>query len=81
MTKIYTKQDIRDNFDDALSALSYGKISCIFAWELTHDDLLALMDIHRSGKHREKIEDLLTDCNYHTDCQNWHNGNYIILED
>ena len=79
--KKYTEEEIRENWDGALSVLPYGEIARTIEWGFYREDLETLMELHRSGKHRKKIEDLLEDCNFHYECGNWHNGNYVILEE
>ena len=73
---------IRENWEEALeSPMDYADISRIIGWGFTHEDLQELMELHKAGKYREKIEDLLTDCNFHTECADWSEGNYILRED
>lgn len=74
----WSEEKIRDDWDGALSELSYDDISTMIGWGFSRKDLDVLMGLHRSGKHRKKIEDLLEDCNFHTECRNWHDGNYTI---
>ena len=76
-----TEDEIRENWEHALETLPYGEISEKNEWGFTREDLETLMELHRQNKHREKIEDLLEDCNFHTECGEWHDGNYIIRED
>lgn len=73
---------IRENWDEVLSSdIEYSDIAHGIGWGFTHEDLQELMELHKAGKHREKIEDLLTDCNFHTECADWSEGNYVLRED
>ena len=73
---------IRENWEKMLeSPVGYEYIARKIGWGFTHEDLETLMQLHKDGKYREKIEDLLTDCNFHTECSAWHDGDYILKED
>lgn len=73
---------IRSHWQNIIeSAIPYGRISHDIGWGFSDDDLRELMRMHSENICREKIEDLLEDCNFHTECGNWHDGNYIICED
>lgn len=73
---------VRENWEEALAGPSgYGDIASSIGWGFTREDLETLKELHKAGKFREKIEDLLDDCNFHTESGNWHDGNYIIRED
>jgi len=62
-----TEKEIRTNWDAALESVTDGcEPSAKVHWGFTKDDLLELCRLHESGKHREKIVDLLEDCNFHT---------------
>lgn len=76
-----TEDEIRKNWEAALNALPYDEISHRIGWGFDDDDLTELMRLHKANVHREKIEDLLEDCNYHYECGEWHNGNYVVRED
>lgn len=73
--------EIREDWEYALNSMSYGKIAKAIEWGFTDDDLIELMRLHKADICREEIEDLLTDCNFYTECSDWHDGNYIIRED
>lgn len=49
-----------------------GKIE----WGFHMQDLIVLGAIHRQGDFREKIEDLLEDCNFHQECSLLSDGKY-----
>lgn len=73
---------IRENWEKMLeSPVGYEYIARKIGWGFTHEDLQELMRLHKAGKYREKIEDLLTDCNFHTECADWSEGNYVLRED
>ena len=72
---------VRENWESALNSMPYGKIAETIEWGFTDGDLQELMRLHKAGIFREKIEDLLTDCNFHYECGEWSEGNYVIRED
>ena len=63
-----TEDEIRADWEKALDAMSYGEISRTIKWGFTPGDLRDLLHLHWGGIHRQKIEDLLEDCNFHTFC-------------
>lgn len=68
---------IRTNWNMALATVNNGEeLSSIIDWALTDQDLLVLGILHEIGFHREKIEQLLTDCNFHTECSLLKEENY-----
>lgn len=70
--------DIRLNWDAALESFAEGcMISPIIGWGFSCQDLLVLGCLHQLGKHREKIVDLLEDCNFHTECGLLDNEDYL----
>lgn len=74
---LLTEQEIRDDWEAALeSEMDYSEIAHAIGWGFSRDDLNTLMQLHREDRFRGKIEDLLTDCNFHTECSDWHDGNY-----
>ena len=75
------EDEIREDWGKALSSLPYDKIAAKIEWGFSDADLQELMELHRQNKHREKIEDLLDDCNFHYESGEWHDGNYVIRED
>jgi hypothetical protein len=75
------EQYVREHWEDVLkSNVDYSDISHAIGWVFYREDLETLMALHKQNKHRQKIEDLLEDCNYHTECGDWHDGNYVINE-
>ena len=69
---------IREHWEEALDELTYGQIASRIEWGFTKADLETLAELHKNGIHRNKIEDLLEDCNFHYECGNWHDGNSVI---
>lgn len=71
---------IRQNWEEVLSSdIDYSNIAHGIGWGFTHEDLETLMQLHKDGKYREKIEDLLTDCNFHSECSAWSDGDYRLF--
>jgi len=69
--------EIRRNWASALETVPEATdLSRGVGWALSKQDLAELAKLHREGKHTEKIEDLLEDCNFHTECGELHDGNY-----
>ena len=61
--------EIRLDFANALKNVKNGSdLSSKLDWGFGKEDLLNLMKLHKSNKFRKKIEDLLEDCNFHTEC-------------
>ena len=63
-----TEDEIRADWEKALNTMNYGDISRTIEWGFTPEDLRELLRLHRANTHRQKIEDLLEDCNFHTFC-------------
>jgi len=58
-----------------------GNISEEIGWGFTIEDIQTLAKLHSENKYRIWIEELLTDCNFHTECANMVKGEYDkILE-
>ena len=61
--------EIRLDFAAALRSVKCGDdLSGLLGWGFNKEDLINLMKLHKSNKFRTKIEDLLTDCNFHHEC-------------
>ena len=68
---------IRLDFASALrNAKSGTNLSHKLGWGLGKEDLLNLMELHKKNKFRKKIEDLLEDCNFHSECEFLYSKNY-----
>lgn len=65
---------------DFLSALHSAKLGSDLSRKVNYSfyakDLGQLARLHKENKYRKKIEDLLTDCNYHDVCSAFINKNY-----
>ena len=67
--KIMKSVLIRKDFKTALSKVKNGSsLSEKLGYSLSPGDLKELAKLHKSNKCRRKIEELLTDCNFHTEC-------------
>ena len=67
--KCLKEANIRKDFDCALRSVKKGsELSWLIGYRFSSDDLMQLMKLHKSNKHRKKIEDLLEDCNFHPEC-------------
>lgn len=54
------------DWNAALCGVESGtELSADIGWGFTGQDLLVLTCLHEAGLHREKIYDLLEDCNFH----------------
>lgn len=72
---------VRNNWEKALCRLSVRSISVAIGYGFAADDLRELARLHREDPDlRGKIEDLLTDCNFHAECAHFHAGNYELEE-
>lgn len=69
--------EIKLNWDEVLGNIEHGdELSVDIGWGFTQQDMLVLCCLHEAGKHRQKIEDLLEDCNFHTECGLLNEGKY-----
>ncbi|MBO4847051.1 MAG: hypothetical protein J5525_12275 [Lachnospiraceae bacterium] len=74
---IFTSIDIRLDFDKAFSSVKDGcDLSEPLGFGFTPEDIKNLALLHKAGKHRKKIEDLLEDCNFHQECGAFAAGDY-----
>ena len=65
---------IRSDFASALRKVKNGaELAGSLGWSISDDDLRQLTALHRKNRFRQKIEDLLTDANFHSEC--------ILLQD
>lgn len=68
---------IRRDFKTAFKKIKYGyELSCVLRWSFYKRDIRNLAKLHKSNKYRRKIEELLTDCNFYTECGNFASKNY-----
>ena len=75
--EIMAAAKVRRDWDSALSGVEKGyMLSSTIGWSFTKNDIKELAKLHESGKYREKIEDLLEDCNFHSLNSYFQAGNY-----
>ena len=74
--KLKKSARIRQDFKAALSNMSARDIAYAIGCGFSNKDICELAKLHKSGQFREKIEDLLTDCNFHQECNAFINGKY-----
>lgn len=77
-SSIIKTADIRLDFKSALENVEHGyDLSEILHYGFNDEDIHNLAIIHKDNPElREKIEDLLEDCNFHTECSDFNDGNY-----
>ena len=77
MEQIKEKSVIRRDFDAALCSVKYGnELSKILDWSFRKKDIAELARLHKKKRHRKKIEELLSDCNFHYECGKFKSGEY-----
>lgn len=77
MDRINEAIAIRKDFTSALRSVKRGtELSHKLGYGFSKADIAALAALHKSNKFRRKIEDLLEDCNFHTECGDFHEKNY-----
>ena len=60
---------IRHDWPAAFRKVKNGReLSSAIGYGFYKDDLRTFLKLHKANKFRKKIENLLTDCNYHTFC-------------
>lgn len=63
-----TEREVRKDWYTALCKVRYGvELGKIIGWGFSFQDLLVLGTLHKYNMFREKIENLLEDCNFHTE--------------
>ena len=68
---------IRKDFASALKSVKKGSdLSHRINWGFSDNDIKELSKLHKANRFRRKIEDLLTDCNFHTECSLMHDRKY-----
>ena len=68
---------IRCDFSSVLKNVKHGsELSGKLGYGFSTDDLVDLMNLHKKNMFRRKIEDLLEDCNFHTESGLLSEGNY-----
>lgn len=76
MNTMNKANEIRNDWINALQKYEYGKLAGLIEWGFTFQDLYVLCCLHEANCFREKIEDLLEDCNFHTECGLLSEGKY-----
>ena len=72
-----TEDKIREDWETALEQVNRGSdLSSIIGWAFSDEDITELAKLHKANICRDKIEDLLTDCNFHYECGKFANGEY-----
>ncbi len=75
--KRYKSAEIRKDWNKAFESVEEGvQLSGLISFGFFDSDIKELALLHKANKHRAKIEDLLTDCNFHTECSDFSSGNY-----
>lgn len=75
--KIRREVEVRRDYGTALRQVKHGwELSGVIRNGFSKQDLCNLAKLHKSNKYRRKIEELLTDCNFHTECGNFAKRNY-----
>lgn len=68
---------IRTDFAEALRNCKKGSdLSYPLDFGFSKKDIQKLAALHKAGKFRRKIDDLLTDCNFHSECSDFSSGQY-----
>lgn len=70
---------IRRDWETALKNVKHGsELSGDIGYGFSNADICRLANIYKNSKKamRDKIEGLLTDCNFHTECSDFRNGNF-----
>lgn len=77
MDKLMEEAIIRRDFGTAFSKVKCGSaLSGKLNWSLGPRDLKELALLHQKNKYRKKIEELLTDCNFHYECSKFTSHKY-----
>ncbi len=78
MNMIPEDQRIRSDFKKALCEVEHGyDLSNALGYGFSDRDITELAKLHKDNPDlREKIEELLEDCNFHTECGDFSEGEY-----
>lgn len=69
MDEVKRQIAVRKNFEAAFKSVAHGwELSGNLDYSMSKEDLSNLAKLHKAGKCRKKIEELLTDCNFHSAC-------------
>lgn len=68
---------IRSDYEAALISVDHGSdLSSLLGYGFSDLDLSELAKLHKADVFRDKIEDLLEDCNFHTACRDFSENRY-----
>lgn len=72
------RKDWKAALDEYTPPKNIVKLSKEIQWALSDTDIKSLAALHKKGGKiiKEKIENLLTNCNYHSECDDFVSGNY-----
>ncbi len=76
MDKVMQDAMIRRDWETALRNHSYDELSSMVSYRFGSDDIKELAVLHKKRRLRRKIEDLLENCNFHSECGDFANGRY-----
>lgn len=77
MDAILNEVSIRKDFASALRSVRKGyDLSPNIHYSFSKQDIAELAKLHKANRFEKKIEDLLTDCNFHYECGKFINGEY-----
>lgn len=77
LDKALNAANIRSDFASALKQIKKGSdLSGTLDYGFSDKDITNLAKLHKANRYRRKIEDLLEDCNFHTECYDFTEGNY-----
>ena len=69
--------EVRRDWEKALRSVRKGEaLSGAIGYGFTHNDIVTLAKLHKANRFRRKIEDLLSDCNFHTESADFADGRY-----
>lgn len=69
--------EIRRDYHTALKKVKVGgELAPLLKWRFSKEDLKKLAALHKANKCRRKIENLLTDCNFHAEVGKFTAGKY-----
>lgn len=77
-----TMKEIRSNWYEAFNTMSITEIENVIEWGLSAQDLIIFMFLHQNANStiKNRIELLLTACNFHTFREYLHNHDYEAAE-
>lgn len=77
LSDIEKNVEVRKDFTTAFKNVKYGTdLSKILDYAFNKRDLKNLASLHKKNKYRRKIEELLSDCNFHNVVADFHDKNY-----